>query len=354
MKPFIKRLFQTSVIIGLGISLLAFSARYASEGITIWISFFSLIFLPVTGVNLLLLAIACLIKPKKWIALPLIALLLQAENLSAVWQFPSNRQSESQGVPLTVVTYNASHFYWDRQYTLHEATRYLESLQPDILCMQEAPGTDYYNPDSIRHTFRYLPYQVNSFRTDHLPLTIYSRYPIRIVKTAYYLHSMNLTLVADIRIDNQDIRVISNHLQTTSVNQYRGIITAPDKPLKYRLKAVKDLLSALKKNFELRARQARFVRKEIEQSPYPILVCGDFNDTPASFAYHHIKGDLTDGFRECGKGYHYTFRQLKRLWRIDYIFHSPEFEGTTYYSPDLPYSDHNMVIWKGSLERPRF
>ena len=347
MKTFLKRLFRVSVILGFLVSLLAFVARYASGGIAIWISFFSLIFLPVIGANLLLLVIACLIKAKKWIMLPLIALSLQVGNLSAVWQFPASKVSEPKGIPLTVITYNASHFYWDRQYTLHDAANYLETLRPDILCMQEAPGTDCYNADSIRHTFRYLPYQVNSFRTDHLPLTIYSRYPIRKVKTAYYLNSMNLTMVADIRIDNQDIRVISNHLQTTSVNQYRGIITAPDKPLKYRLKAIKDLLSALKKNFGLRARQAQFVRNEIEQSPYPVLVCGDFNDTPASFAYHHIKGNLTDGFRECGKGYQYTFRQLKKLWRIDYILHSKDFVGTTCYSPDLPYSDHNPVVWTG-------
>jgi len=41
----------------------------------------------------------------------------------------------------------------------------------------------------------------------------------------------------------------------------------------------------------------------------------------------------------------YTFRYFKRLLRIDYIFHSKEFKGVDYYSPDLDLcSDHNPVV----------
>ena len=46
------------------------------------------------------------------------------------------------GTPLTVVTYNASHFYWDRKYTMNEAAAYIKQLQPDIICFQELPVTD--------------------------------------------------------------------------------------------------------------------------------------------------------------------------------------------------------------------
>ncbi|HJA88402.1 MAG TPA: endonuclease/exonuclease/phosphatase family protein, partial [Candidatus Parabacteroides intestinavium] len=79
-------------------------------------------------------------------------------------------------------------------------------------------------------------------------------------------------------------------------------------------------------------------------------VCGDFNDTPASYVYHRLKGSLTDGFQECGRGYRYTFRQLYRLWRIDYILHAKDFTGTASVSPDWPYSDHNPVIWTGKVK----
>lgn len=42
----------------------------------------------------------------------------------------------------------------------------------------------------------------------------------------------------------------------------------------------------------------------------------------------------------------YTFRQLYKLWRIDYVFYSDSLKGHDCYSPETLYSDHNMVIWK--------
>ena len=183
---------------------------------------------------------------------PLLAILLYTDYLSAVYQLPYCSKpavSEQEGTPLTVVTYNASHFYWNRKYTMNEAAAYIKQLQPDIICFQEAPGDGYYHRDSIRYAFDYVLYKYISRRTDHLPTTIYSRYPIYSVKALYYENSSNMSLIADVRINNQYIRVINNHFETTSVNAYRGIITAPDKSLKVRAKAVKDLVLKMKNNY---------------------------------------------------------------------------------------------------------
>ena len=98
-----------------------------------------------------------------------------------------------------------------------------------------------------------------------------------------------MSLIADVRINNQYIRVINNHFETTSVNAYRGIITAPGKSLEVRAKAVKDLILKMKNNYLKRAEQADSIHAEIERSPYPVLVCGDFNDTPASYTYHRYR-----------------------------------------------------------------
>lgn len=99
------------------------------------------------------------------------------------------------------------------------------------------------------------------------------------------------------------MRVINSYFETTSVNFYRGII-APGK---------------------------------------------DFNDTPASYAYHKERKGLTDGSCDCGSGYQYTFRQLYKLRRIDYVIYSKLLKDREYYSSEIPYSDHNMVVWKGMM-----
>ena len=43
-------------------------------------------------------------------------------------------------------------------------------------------------------------------------------------------------------------------------------------------------------------------------------------------------------------------RQLYRLWRIDYVFYSESLKGQNYFSPDVSYSDHNMVVWRGCVK----
>ena len=89
-----------------------------------------------------------------------------------------------------------------------------------------------------------------------------------------------------------------------------------------------NIVEQLKANFVIRASQAVQVRNIIDTTRYPVIVCGDFNDTPVSFAYNHIAGNnLTDGFRDRGKGYGHSFNGIKGLLRIDFISYEQIFHG---------------------------
>ena len=186
------RLNNTLLLFFAALSVLCLAGGYYADGICIWLSFLTLLVWPILAVNLLLLVIQLFTKKKWKSTVPLLAILLHADYLSAVYQLPYCSKpavSEQEGTPLTVVTYNASHFYWDRKYTMNEAAAYIKQLQPDIICFQEAPGDGYYHRDSIRYAFDYELYKYISRRTDHLPTTIYSRYPIHSVKALYYKNS---------------------------------------------------------------------------------------------------------------------------------------------------------------------
>lgn len=237
---------------------------------------------------------------------------------------------------------------------MNEAAREIEKINPDILCLQEAPSTDYYHQDSINKAFDYLPYKIQSYRTDHLPIAIYSRYPITPVDTIYYKDSYNLSIIADIDINGKKIRVINNHFQTTSVNAHRGFIMDSKMPLKSRLQELKLFLYTMKENYCKRRNQVNLISKEIDNSPYPVLVCGDFNDIPSSYTYKTIRKSLTDSFWTAGSGYQYTFRYLFKMLRIDYIFHSKDFTTVNSYSPYQHFSDHNMVVWIGKFRYQNF
>ena len=99
-------------------------------------------------------------------------------------------------------------------------------------------------------------------------------------------------------------------------------------------------------NYRARAEQAEHIAEHIARSPYPTIVCGDFNDTPMSYTYGTIiSTDLADAFVEAGKGSEYTFKGLYNLFRIDYILADEEaFEVKEYRSYDLDYSDHKSVV----------
>lgn len=283
--------------------------------------------------------------------MPLLAILLHADFLFAICQPPFHCKdiTGEKNKELTLITYNCSHFYWTKLWTMNEAALEIKKIAPDILCLQEAPSTDYYHQDSINKEFDYLPYKIQSYRTDHLPIAIYSRYPITPVDTIYYKDSPNLSIIADIDIKGKKIRVINNHFQTTSVNAHRGFIMDRKMPLKSRLQELKLFLYTMKENYRKRRNQVNHISSEIENSPYPVLVCGDFNDIPSSYTYKTIRKSLTDSFGAAGSGYQYTFRYLFKMLRIDYVFHSKDFISLKNYSPDYHFSDHNMVVWKGKF-----
>ena len=142
------------------------------------------------------------------------------------------------------------------------------------------------------------------------------------------------------------------YLQTTEVSSNKRIL---EKELATENttgteNAIHKLAAGLEENFVKRAAQAAKLHRMITASPYPTLVCGDFNSLPSSYTYRTMKGDkLKDGFQTCGHGYMYTFHYFKKLLRIDYILHTKDFEGLDYFSPEVDYSDHKPVLMRMRL-----
>ena len=149
-----------------------------------------------------------------------------------------------------------------------------------------------------------------------------------------------LLLRADLLVEGDTVRIFSVHLQTSGIAQLRRRFQKD-----YNREApVDSMLGAVDRNSRIRAAQVREIRAETDASPYPVILAGDFNDTPSSYTYREMKGALTDGFRRCGNGYGGTFRYLGGLLRIDYIFYDDTFECVRYYMPSETVSDHKVVI----------
>jgi len=208
----------------------------------------------------------------------------------------------------------------------------------DILCIQE-----FYTPNEIpdlNYPYRHIGLQ-NKKSQWHM--AIYSKYPQIKKKTVSMKgERMNNTCIYSDMIINEDtIRVYNIHLASNwfKNSDYSFI----QNPQKEKIKeGLKGIASRLKNSFIKRAKEVAVIKEHIKTSPYPIILCGDFNDTPLSFAYNSIKGDLVDAFTVCGKGIGDSFVKIPAL-RIDYIFHDEELKSSNYKKHKKVLSDHYAV-----------
>ncbi|MBS1690452.1 MAG: endonuclease/exonuclease/phosphatase family protein [Bacteroidetes bacterium] len=75
--------------------------------------------------------------------------------------------------------------------------------------------------------------------------------------------------------------------------------------------------------YRKRALEADSVAKVVSSSPYPVLICGDFNDVPSSYTYTTVRGKYADAFVSKGKSLGRTFNEIMPTLRIDNIFYDP-------------------------------
>ena len=110
------------------------------------------------------------------------------------------------------------------------------------------------------------------------------------------------------------------------------------------MKEVKSLSVSLKKGFVKRALQSQVVKDNINKSPYPVIVLGDFNDTPVSYSYRKIRKGLNDSFLNSGYGAGFTYRGNYPRNRIDYILYDDNLINSYFEIIKVKYSDHYPIV----------
>ena len=100
----------------------------------------------------------------------------------------------------------------------------------------------------------------------------------------------------------------------------------------------------MKLAFRLRGEQANIVKNKLAESHYPTIICGDFNDVPNSYTYHHIKQNFQDAFLEKDFGIGRTYNALASTLRIDYILCDKNFSVQQFDMVDENLSDHILLV----------
>ncbi|WP_418122056.1 endonuclease/exonuclease/phosphatase family protein [Chryseobacterium sp. PTM-20240506] len=115
---------------------------------------------------------------------------------------------------------------------------------------------------------------------------------------------------------------------------------------------LKDIVKRLIPTFKMHQDQVAAVRKGIDDSPYPVILVGDFNSVPNSYEYYHLGKGLKDAFVEAGRGSATSFHDYKFPIRIDYVFTSESIQPLSYkVDRSVRISDHYPVVATFKLKK---
>ncbi|MFO7789936.1 MAG: endonuclease/exonuclease/phosphatase family protein [Bacteroidales bacterium] len=337
--------------------LLCYLARYVDPGHTVFFAFLGLAYPVLLIINLCFIIWWLFFKYKRGL-LSLLVILLGVALLGNIWRpvaknLPENERNDA----IKLMSYNVQLFGlydWQNNKKIKDSIfRFLEEEQPDIICFQE-----YFFSEQGHFPTRSELVDILNARNFHEGIAIeakmeqkfgmasYLKYPIVGKGEVQFPESRNMFIFTDFLWGTDTVRLYNIHLQSIYFDDqnYQDVdanfLTDIDKD---RLSGYNTIRRKLSYAFRQRARQAVLVAKHIEKSPFPVIVCGDFNDTPLSFAYHQVGKNLKDGFKASGKGLGLSYERKYLRVRIDHVLYSKMFKAYEFKAHKIGYSDHFPV-----------
>jgi len=258
--------------------------------------------------------------------------------------------------PIKVMSFNVRLFdlynWFHTNETRERIFDFLKKESADIVCFQEYYSSDrkladFNNnslvPKVLSTPSSHIEYTVTLRDSDHWGIAIFSKHKI-INKQAVHFEKRggNIFIYADVLVGNDTIRVFNTHLESIRFRNedYRYLTNLRNDVDQDEMAGGLKILSRLKRAYAKRARQVNILKGEIAKSPYPVILAGDFNDTPSSYTYHQVADALKDSFRESGSGFGKTYAGLFPSFRIDFLFHSESLSSSHYFTHHEKISDH--------------
>ena len=209
----------------------------------------------------------------------------------------------------------------------------------DLWCVQES--NNHLCPKHAKHLD--LPHQ---FSERYQQTAVFSRYPILARGEFDKAEGRNQSVWIDIDVEGTRIRVYAIHLSSTRISTTtQRLAETGDLQEKETWRDIRSVIGSYKRASQRRAKEALEFAAHIAQSPYPVIVCGDLNETPVSFVYRTIRDSraLQDAFAQAGSGLGTTYAGVIPALRIDFILVDPVFRVRSHQIRRVLYSDHYPV-----------
>ncbi len=229
----------------------------------------------------------------------------------------------------------------------------LKNQQADIICLQELyiVGNPAVREDAIRTAIggKYFSHFkiIRTGKDRYYGIVTLSKFPIVNKGDIVHARSSSLSIFTDVVIGNDTLRIFNNHLQSFHLHRmersFLNELTAASED-KETMNELRNISSSLRQGFIRRASQAKAVAEKVKSSPFPVIVAGDFNDTPISYTYRTLRGGLNDAFVTSGYGAGFTYKGNYPPNRIDYILYGKALECRQFDIIKVRYSDHYPII----------
>jgi endonuclease/exonuclease/phosphatase family metal-dependent hydrolase len=248
----------------------------------------------------------------------------------------------------TVMSYNVrlfNLFEWIKDENVgNDILSFVNDKNPDILCIQEY--SENANIDIRVYKYKAVFIEGDKIKTGQ---AIFSKFPIFNQGNLHLLQDGNNIVFADIKKGKDTLRVYNMHLQSIKispdVDEISNNVDAIDK------KKSQMVISRIRNAFKRQEFQTDIFVKHKKECNYPLIICGDMNNSAFSYVYRNIKGNLNDCFEEAGHGFGQTYKFKYYPARIDYIFADKKMKVKSFKNfSKFEKSDHFPIMTRLSFE----
>jgi endonuclease/exonuclease/phosphatase family metal-dependent hydrolase len=225
-------------------------------------------------------------------------------------------------------------------------------LKADIACFQE------YSPNQqIERQYAAKVEKLTCFDKDReIGLALFSNYPIvnQYGRIWNRIHGPDINgfLCADIAYGTDTIRVVNVHLWSMGVRTNQAMSALKAGHIGQFCFEVIDTFRRLKEGFKNRNEQLLEVESYVAGSRYPVIICGDFNETPMGYSYGKLSQNFRNAFEEAGQGLGFTLNRHPFCVRLDQQFVSSDWHIKTCQTlSGISFSDHFPVVAQYVLKK---
>ncbi|MFK7782400.1 endonuclease/exonuclease/phosphatase family protein [Psychroserpens sp.] len=335
LKGFDKLIFVINSLMAF-VLLLSYVLPYMAPKQFAFLSVLSLAVPALIIINILF-AMYWLLNVKRQLLLSLIVLIIGYNHVFSLYKFSSSKNvDDSENI--SIMNYNVrlfNVFDWIKDVNVtQDISDFISEKQPDILCLQE------YRPDETIILTEYYKYEELSGKQVKSGQAIFTKFPIINSGSIEFPNTSNNAIYADIVKGKDTIRVYNVHLQSLGIDPTVEKLANEDS---------QNLLNRVSNTFKMQQFQTELFLMHKKQSPYRMIICGDFNNTAYSYVYKEVKGDLKDAFKEAGNGFGRTFDFKFFPVRIDFVLVDDDFKVNSFKTYDEKLSDHYPIIAKVKL-----